>query len=123
MKTCTKCGVEKPEHEFYKSFNKKRAKWRVEASCKICTVKRTSNYRREYRANATWKVYILPNANYAGITKYMSERFSKHRLEYGRDTEGGYMVAEYDNVYDAIIHEAKLHKSGYKGCQYDRNTI
>lgn len=114
-KVCTKCKIEKKTTEFYMKNNKKG--W-LRPECKKCSVKLTRE-RKEKQKNG-WKVYILPKEKYAGITNHVPSRKSYHRST-GKNLEGFKVVASYDKVELAIIHEARLHLRGYRGCHLKKN--
>lgn len=65
MKTCTKCGIEKPETDFY--FKGGRSGQRV-SRCKPCTTDDRRSYNREYYLNTRVESENRRNMRLYGIT-------------------------------------------------------
>lgn len=58
-------------------------------------------------------VYILPEVNYAGMTKDVKSRIQKHRKTKG--ITNYQVVGSYDCPKKAHLHETQLHVDGYDG--------
>ena len=119
IKSCTVCGEDKPLEDYYYTHKKNRPNGYYWGECKACTYVRTTKNKKA-RRNYDWDVYLIPFENYVGISSNVTERISTHKRS-GKDVSNWIVINTFDNVYDAIVLEALLHKSGYKGCQYDKN--
>jgi predicted nucleic acid-binding Zn ribbon protein len=64
-------------------------------------------------------VYILPEINYAGMTKNIKQRMSGHRKQKGI-TEYK-ILASYDCPKKAHLHETQLHVDGYDGFYVEKS--
>ena len=93
MKTCTKCGAEKPLREFYRTTGRK---YRM-SYCKACCRERAKAYSREYYAKnremclAKMRIYQAANPKIVAkaVRKQRRKRLAERRLKergIGRNT-------------------------------------
>jgi hypothetical protein len=61
-----------------------------------------------------WSVYILPKANYVGITRNIYKRMSTHKA-LGRDITDYRILHEIENEEDARRQEDLYHRIGFEG--------
>ena len=80
MKTCTKCGVEKPVSEYYK---KQRGRYGVRAECKACVAVSGKKYYEENRDRvmAYHKKYYEENRDQARAYKKKFREENRDRLK------------------------------------------
>ena len=70
---------------------------------------------REKEHDGTWKVYILPNANYyVGYTKAIKPRMYRHKQQ-GRDYSDYIILHTLNDKNEALEYEAIYHKLGFPG--------
>ena len=67
-------------------------------------------------------VYLLPDHNYVGVTNNPTYRMYDHKNQYKRNTDNWIELARYIDRKEALIHEARLHDSGYEGGKVCYNT-
>ena len=70
--------------------------------------------------SGTFVVYHIPAHYYVGITDNIQRRCREHHSHGGFDLTDVHILSSHDNPYDALAEEAKYHRMGYAGCQYDR---
>lgn len=66
-----------------------------------------------------YHVYILPEINYAGMTKDVKKRMRKHRRTKGISEYK--IIASYDCPKRAHLHETQLHVDGYDGFYVEKS--
>jgi len=147
MKKCSRCLEVKESTEFSKDKSRKDG---LQPNCKACKKQYMQQYRQEnaesikeqkkqwYQENVEhiselnkqWReslkdgyhhVYILPIEHYAGTTDCIPNRMRQHKNNYGRNTEGHFIVGSYENRQDALNHESRLHDEGYNG-RHSKNS-
>jgi len=143
MKTCNKCGVEKPYTEFFKDKSRSDG---FQTKCKQCdkisikayfeknpdyNKQRGQNNKKYFQEKAKqrhqskklsyWIVYMLPNCipspytkPYVGKTNNPSYRMTHHKYK-GRDTTGWIELHRFDTDAEALAKEAEYHALGYAG--------
>jgi len=60
-------------------------------------------------------VYLLPAHNDVGVTINPYKRMAWHRSEFNRNTDNWIELARYTDREEALLHEARLHNTGYEG--------
>ena len=97
-------------------MKKKRTPEQIEAK-RIYDAKRYKEINKQKyqdKVKDYWSVYILPKANYVGITRNIDSRMVKHRVD-GRDTSDYRILHEIDNEEDARRQEDLYHRIGFEG--------
>ena len=129
MKTCSKCGIEKPLTEFNSSKNKVSGKYYYSSYCKPCYNKKSTEYhyanwgkhlehaRKAYhnRKDKFWSVYLIPSINYVGKTNFPEDRMATHRSESNIDTTGWSILHTNLTESEALEIEKSYHNRGYTG--------
>lgn len=94
MKTCTRCGEEKPQSEFHKSFVTKAGEQRYFKYCKTCAAKKAKVY---YQAN-------IERLRIEGVRKQRERREARldHETRRRRDLRKKYgiTVEDWDRLHD-----------------------
>lgn len=126
MKECKICKTTKDITEFNSKKNKNTTKVYYQPFCKKCQYENfTKNQKidrkpyvkkwREKEHGGTWKVYILPNADYyVGQTKAIKPRMYAHK-QYGRDCTDYIILHVCDTAEDARAYEKIYHDLGFPG--------
>ena len=141
MKKCSICNIERPLSDYYKRKNKLRndckicckerankrkderraymKKWRKENPDYLRrwrneNKERDDGYRKKYRNDGHFSVYLLPNENYVGQTKSVKTRMYKHKY-LGRDISDYKILHTFDTREEALQKEAEYHAQGYNG--------
>ena len=121
MRTCKKCNIELVAGTQYKSdvnrFN----------ICKSCRSNRTAKHYAEnkesylekslegYNASKSdYKVYLLEDENYVGVTGNLKWRMTQHRYK-GKNTQNVRILLETPDRERALELEELLHDMGYEG--------
>lgn len=77
-------------------------------------IKRTST---RYPKGEQHFVYALPEEGYVGVTKNIKNRMAKHRKDYGRNTDGMYVLRVCDSKDEAILWEHRYQAKGWGGAR------
>lgn len=67
-----------------------------------------------------YRVYILENENYAGMTAKLWSRMTAHEYN-GKDVSDMVIVGVFDNPIEAHLLETQLHLDGYDGFYVERS--
>lgn len=114
FKKCSSCKELLNIEMFNKDAKRKDGKQRY---CRACRNKARREHDAKIKAKTGWIVYILPREHYAGISNNITRRISNHACN-GKNVTDWFVYAEFDKPEKAIIVEAVLHLSGYKGCSF-----
>jgi hypothetical protein len=96
------------ERELKRLYNKEYSKKNKEVK---------SVYNKKYRESKStdyWVVYLLPKANYVGVSRNYESRLLKHK-SYGRDISEARILHEIYNEEDARRQEDLYHRLGFSG--------
>jgi hypothetical protein len=132
MKTCTKCGVEKPLDEFYKNSHSKNG---IYPSCKVCCKEHKAankNRLKEYNKKYNKKYYTVNKdkikQHVKEYSKTIKDKIHEYNKEY-RTTNKNKIAAHRKEFYvinkDRINERNKKYRQANKGKlnEYKRNRI
>jgi hypothetical protein len=115
MKTCKKCGIEKPLEEFYKQ---KSAKDGHRTRCKVCTDEYTNEYNKKNRERLNEK----SRENRANDPTIGEKQRAKHKERMENDPEYAEKIREKnresqrrwkENINNRVIHNLRTRLTEY----------
>ena len=71
-------------------------------------------YRKTYRFDGHYSVYLLPKENYVGQTKCVRARMYQHKQD-GNDTSDYKILHTFSTKEEALAKEKEYHEAGYNG--------
>lgn len=104
MKTCNKCGVEKPISDFYKQ--PKRSKEGISSRCKSCLLKDGREYRDSNKESQRAKGQRYYHANKERASVYSKKWRSENALRV-KEVQGLYYQNNKDKCHEASHKWAK----------------